>query len=86
MSCDICTFAVWKRTANGRLHPSKQGRCGFVWVPPPLPKAFYFYGTGTCKPSGGSIERGSNSTDGCPCFSSIPPADSGAPEKTGAGQ
>lgn len=71
MSCDDCIHAMWKRTSNGRLHPSKQGRCGFVWTPPPLPKAFYFFATGlSLKPSGGSIERGSNYTDDCPCFSS----------------
>jgi hypothetical protein len=69
MNCDQCAFAVWKRTSNGRLHPSKQGRCGFVWTPPPLPKAFYFYGTGEPRPSGGSIERGENRTNDCPCFS-----------------
>ena len=72
MNCDTCQFAVWKRTSNGRLHPSKQGRCGFVWTPPPLPKAFYFYGTGTAKPSGGSIERGDDRMNDCPCYSPIP--------------
>ena len=69
MSCDDCTHAIWKLTSNGRLHPNKQGRCGFKWEPPPLPKAFYFYGSSQGKPSGGYIERGEKRTDGCPCFS-----------------
>lgn len=68
--CDDCAHAVWKRTSNGRLHPSKVGRCGFVWEPPPIPKAFYFNGPN--KPSGGYIERGSNQITDCPCHSSEP--------------
>jgi hypothetical protein len=72
MTCDTCMHAVWKRTSNGRLHPDKTGRCGFVWVPPPIPKAFYFHMP--AKPSGGFIERGEARTDGCPCFA-LPPSD-----------
>lgn len=26
-TCDGCRHADWKRTANGRLHPDKQGKC-----------------------------------------------------------
>lgn len=69
MNCDTCKFADWKRTSNGRLHPNKSGKCTFVWTPPPLPKAFYFYGSSHARPNGGSIERGSSLTDGCPCYS-----------------
>lgn len=27
--CLYCRFARWQRTKNGRLHPSKEGRCTF---------------------------------------------------------
>ena len=77
MSCDDCMYAAWKRTSNGRLHPDKTGRCTFAWIPPPLPKAFYFYGTGEPKPSGGYIERGAMRADDCLCYAAMSPAHRG---------
>lgn len=72
LGCDTCMYADWKRTSNGRLHPDKTGRCGFVWNPPPLPYAFsfsYSYGKGEVpKPNGGYITRGDGRGDGCPCY------------------
>jgi hypothetical protein len=68
--CDGCKFADWKRTKNGRLHPGKQGRCTFEWVPPPLPAAFYYFHgiKGSFpKPNGGWIERGAN-YDACETY------------------
>lgn len=53
--CDDCKFAEWKRTASGRLHPDKSGRCGAV-IPKLLPKAFYWFGGGPCI-GGGHISR-----------------------------
>lgn len=32
--CLGCKFAEWKRTAAGRLHPSKDGKC--VWTSPQI--------------------------------------------------
>lgn len=29
MICEQCKYAEWKRTKNGRLHPSGQGRCAW---------------------------------------------------------
>jgi hypothetical protein len=84
MTCDLCVHAKWNRTSNGRLHPNKQGRCAFVWAPPPLPRAFSFsWGNRGVvpQPNGGWIERGDKSMDGCPCFTSTPapsPNDGGA--------
>jgi hypothetical protein len=74
--CDDCAYADWKRTSNGRLHPDKFGHCRFVWVPPPLPKAFSFgYGGNRDRSpytSGGYIERGDHRCDDCPCFKAKP--------------
>lgn len=56
-SCDKCAHAIWNRTANGRLHPNKQGRCGFPLVIPQLPNAMYWISSAP-KPSGGFIKRG----------------------------
>jgi hypothetical protein len=33
--CESCRFAKWQRTANGRRHPSGDGRC--TWAPPDAP-------------------------------------------------
>lgn len=65
--CDDCKWAGWQRTSNGRLHPSKQGRCTKEWTPPPLPAAFYFtqFAGNTPVPSGGYIERGNELREHC---------------------
>lgn len=60
MKCDDCKFADWKRTAAGKLHPDKTGRCTRLREFPldlRLPAAFYF--VFEPHPSGGFIERGS---------------------------
>lgn len=68
MKCDDCKFAEWKKTANGRLHPDKTGRCAFKWDMPPVPRAFYWLG-GKPRPCGGMIDRGNpDKLDDCPCF------------------
>jgi hypothetical protein len=61
MTCDDCVFANWARTANGRLHPSKQGRCTRLDRFPVdlrLPAAFRWSGFGPPNPNGGYIWRG----------------------------
>lgn len=71
MKCDDCKLALWKRTTNGRLHPDKQGRCGWTWLPPPIPYAFSFsYGHNgePPKPNGGYIERGRELRRDCVCY------------------
>lgn len=68
MTCDECKFADWKRTANGRLHPSKAGMCKRLDVFPldmRLPAAFYWIGHVGPKPSGGYIERDRQLKNGC---------------------
>jgi len=65
--CLNCRYANWSKTRAGRLHPSGDGRCSFAWLPPPVPKAFYWLGYGTSpKPSGGMIDR-RKPHGGCPC-------------------
>ena len=56
-TCDGCKYAIWRRTATGRLHPDKSGRCSYEIKPVVLPAAFYWIG-GVPRPAGGRIERG----------------------------
>lgn len=63
-TCLNCTYAKWKRTTSGRLHPSQQGQCTYP-VKIVIPKAYYF--TGSLAPSGGYISGEHPSTD-CPTF------------------
>ena len=43
--CLTCKLAEWHKTKDGRLHPDKQGRCG--WKPPYIPTpAAWYWGTG----------------------------------------
>ncbi len=65
--CEDCKFADWKRTANGRLHPDKSGRCTFEVVIPALPRSRYWQSRGPV-PSGGYIERGKLDEIECPTF------------------
>ena len=62
--CDDCKFADWKRTKDGRLHPSKEGRCTYEYSVAQLPQAFYWIGTPPT-PSGGYIARGKDLQDHC---------------------
>lgn len=64
--CNHCAHADWKRTANGRLHPDKTGRCTVVVKLPVLPQAFYWIGVPNA--SGGYIERGRELADHCAHF------------------
>lgn len=69
--CDGCAFAEWRRTAAGRLHPDKSGRCNYLIANPlnlSVPAAFYwgaFYPPP--KPNGGYIERGVDLPNGRDC-------------------
>lgn len=55
-SCRTCKYAAWKRTINGRLHPSGVGNCSFPWKMPPIPASMYWTG-GFPIPAGGLINR-----------------------------
>lgn len=63
-TCDGCKYANWQRTANGRLHPSKAGRCEFKVEMPALPAAFYWH-LREPRPAGGWIERGRQRDENC---------------------
>ena len=70
--CTTCAYAEWKRTKDGRLHPSGAGRCTWdEWKKWALPKAFYYVTYGSMKvapePSGGYISRRNPCSD-CPCY------------------
>lgn len=64
-TCDGCKFADWKKTSNGRLHPSKEGKCSRLIAYPPdlrLPVAFTWFG-GQAAITGGNITRGEEHRD-----------------------
>lgn len=66
--CLNCRNAMWKLTAAGKLHPSGDGRCGWVWEERPIPAAFYYVGGGGNRPSGGYIDRKRLPAGDCPFF------------------
>jgi len=65
-SCLECKYANWKRTTNGRLHPSGDGMCTYEVTMPKLPKAKSFF----YRPAlfGGDINRKNQVYVDCPCF------------------
>lgn len=69
--CDDCRYAEWKRTAVGRLHPDKTGRCTYLKQHPldlRVPASFYWSAWQTMSsPSGGYIERGRNGFSATAC-------------------
>lgn len=65
-SCLECKYADWKRTANGRLHPSGDGKCMYEVITPKLPKAKSFFYNPTLL--GGEINRKDEFYVDCPCF------------------
>lgn len=64
-TCDGCKYAEWRKTSNGRLHPSGDGMCAYPWTLPKLPASMYFVG-GEPRPSGGVIRRKEEHKDHCP--------------------
>ena len=70
-TCVGCKHAKWQLTANGRLHPSGDGRCVYDYRVPPLPAAYYWIGRGAATPSGGSINRREGLKDHCPYFTRL---------------
>jgi hypothetical protein len=62
--CDDCKWAEWKKTKNGRLHPSKSGACKKVISIPKIPVSFYWLG-GEPRPIGGGISRGDENKEHC---------------------
>ncbi len=64
--CDQCDHAEWKRTANGRLHPDKTGKCrkAVEWKAPALPACSYWIG-GAPTPYGQLITRGQELMEHC---------------------
>jgi hypothetical protein len=66
IQCETCKFAKWKRTAAGKLHPDKSGRCTRLIAHPleaRLPAAFYWITQPS--PSGGYIKRGEKDRSKC---------------------
>lgn len=65
-SCIGCVHADWAKTANGRLHPSGDGRCTYSYQLPPLPVSMYWIFFYEKTPSGGYINRRRDSDKVCP--------------------
>lgn len=66
-SCIGCKWADWKKTKNGRLHPSGDGKCMFQYELPQLPASMYWLGTSVPKPFGGHLDRNRKPKD-CPYY------------------
>lgn len=69
-NCTDCKYASWRITDKGRLHPSGDGKCAYVFVMPMLPSAKYWIG-GEPRPSGGNINRRRDLREDCPVFERI---------------
>lgn len=70
-SCTHCKHAQWDKTAAGRLHPSGDGKCGYVVAPlPKLPASMRWerWLDGPPKPMGGHINRHQQLRDHCTYF------------------
>lgn len=79
-TCTGCTWAVWKRTESGRLHPSGEGRCTAPIKIPLLPAAFYWITPPN--PCGGFIRRRNTEfKDHCPYYKQ--PETAGLPPQHG---
>lgn len=66
-TCIGCKYASWRRTANGRLHPSGDGECTYEVKMPVLPVSRCFIG-GPPEPHGGFIDRKREHKDHCECY------------------
>lgn len=64
-NCARCKYAEWRRTENGKLHPSGDGKCGYPWELKPLPSSMYWVGSSP-KPVGGWINRRKDFEYHCP--------------------
>lgn len=65
-TCMRCKYAEWKKTAAGKLHPSGDGRCLYVYRIPPVPACMYWIGGGDPVPCGGFINCRNQHKDHCP--------------------
>lgn len=71
MNCLTCKLAEWDKTANGRLHPNKNGRCKWEFPLIVLPVAFYYIGGSkgsVPSPNGGRISRDERYLKDCPAW------------------
>lgn len=66
-NCTHCKHAEWKKTATGRLHPSGDGKCLYVYKVPKLP-ACKFWLSGDPRPCGGHISRKEELKEDCVYF------------------
>ena len=78
IDCTHCKYAEWHRTATGRLHPSGEGKCKFVFRLPLLPQSMYWLTVPS--PFGGWINRKKELNDHCAYYAQVTnnaPADAG---------
>ena len=68
MKCIGCKYADWKRTKNGRLHPSGEGRCRYEMKVPQLPNAFFWMHLSSPELDGGRISRKQTYDTHCPYY------------------
>lgn len=60
-----CKYAQWRRSSNGRLHSSGDGRCMYPYEVPPLPSSMYWVSMNIPKPCGGCINRRETLKESC---------------------
>lgn len=65
-NCTHCKHAEWGETVGGRLHPSGNGRCGYLYKLPVLPASMYWLEAP--RPRGGHINRHKDLKDNCPHY------------------
>ena len=65
-TCCGCRYAEWRKTTAGRLHPSGDGRCGYVVTIPPIPISMWWGGGDLPRPRGGEISRREALRNPCP--------------------
>jgi hypothetical protein len=66
-TCDGCKYASWKRAKDGRLHPSRIGKCVYPIKLTALPAVFSYAGEQPIV-VGGDILRGGSLPEHCPCW------------------
>lgn len=71
--CERCAYAEWKRTSNGRLHPSKKGACTYSVSVPVIPISMN--NIAYVRPVGGEIYRDSPKLNYASCPTFLPISD-----------
>jgi len=68
-TCEGCKYAEWKKTEDGRLHPSGKGVCGYKYETAAIPASMFWPHSETApSPYGGYISCREDLPRHCPCY------------------